>query len=572
MKKILFFTLLFVGLSWAVAHAQSLNLQSYFPAPFAAYDRLRLTPLDNTDGNTPQLGQACVGLEGTIVVVDASPELRICLDTPTGPEWTTIPSVWTLNGNNLYPTETEAPTSNDDIQVGIGTDTPATKLHVVHGSGAAVVRLEGGDDSGVTLWEAGATPSEKGSLTFNGSDDLILQSRSGKIDLNAAAGGSASHHLTLDTTGYVGINTITPTALLEVAAPASLSGSYLAISESDTAADNGSILEIDDDGDVYINKPGAGSTTDSKLEIMGDDDASAIGFLDRTNNFDFWYNGDGGAGAGGSIAHFVHTGDAAVGQLIFEDSGGDNLLRLTNTGLLHVMERLTVGKIQPDKPHIDDRTIPHNAVEVHIHEKNALGGDVIMLLSDQGTDTGVNGGTFDFIEADTVGLFMPSANLWGNYSASQRGGLMVTGISTGQDSEDPAGLELTGLIGIPNPGSIPAVEIDGTKLNASGGLVKMDGGDVVLGINYSTNNTNDEDGIVFLANGQVGVGFDYPDKPDAGVDMHIKNSIELEPLVTFPFACTATVTGALYADTDHSLCFCNGSDWVPLNNLVGPCD
>jgi len=571
MKKILLFSILILGLSAAAAQAQSLDLKSYFPAPYGAYDRLKLIPQDHTEAQW-DINADCSGLggTGTIIVVDNDPEIRICSDDGSGgAKWTALPGVWTQNTNYIFPTDTD-----DEIRVGIGTNSPETKLHVKSNSDT-VVTIEGAGgagDIGVKFYEdtGAATPPERASLKFDSNSDLILKNETTN-NVKLETGGAG--FLTLTDSGYVGINDDTPNAVLEVAGS---SGGYLAVSTDDTDSNNGNILDIESDGDVFINMgSGATRSDESQLQIGGPNN-STIAF--ETANNDIEYNG-----GDDNTARFVHTG-AATGSLEFKNNDV-KLAEITNTGMLNVARKLSIGRINDpynggaDIKHDMTGEIVHDAVEFHIHEKynRNPGGtgnpedDVIMVLSDNGTSTGVNDDDFEFIESNTIGVLMPVEDLWKADRNSSDGGLMVLGISDGSGT-DPAGLNLVGLVGQDdNPADVTAVEIDGNKIDGSGDLVKMEDDDIVLGINYTSNTTGSEDGTVFLANGTVGVGFDDGEKPNSDVALHVRNTLKIEPRNNPPFSCDSEPRkGILYYDADdHTLCLCNGSSWVGIYDPTG---
>jgi len=568
MKKIFYFTLMLSWLLCAVGHAQTLDLQSYFPAPYGAYDRLRLVPQDHTTGEF-DIDTDCLdtAAPGVIVVVDAAPEIRICSGDDTSAVWTELPGVWTQTGSDIYPTD-----SSDDIKVGIGTDTPSSKLHV-ESTTDTVVTIQGAANSGVELWESGTPDIQQGSLTFDSNSDLILRSNIGKAHLKTSGGS-----LTVDTSGWVGINQENPNAVLEIV-PSGSPPSYLRISSA--AAQDGDIFDILSDRRTFINVPSgdaARTAGNSGMLLISWDEGggnySRIGFLHSGNDVE--YNG-----GSDNIARFVHKGGA--GDELWFRGNGNNLAKLSNAGMLHISEKLSVGKVNASPPDICYRKncglypIMHDQVELHLHEKSGT-GDVVALMSDGGTNTGVNDGNFAFIEGDTIGAFMPVKDLWGSGAATTNGGLMITGIHNGGGTR-PNGLSLIGLLGLANPGDIPAVEIDGTKISG-GALVNMSGSDVVLGINYSSNTTDPDppansswgDGTVFLADGRVGIGFDYGEKPDVGVDLHVRDTLRIHPRSSQPFACGDAYKGALfYYSTSHTLCFCNGTLWTSVGGGTGIC-
>jgi hypothetical protein len=126
MKKLFFlFSILTFTLPRTTA-AETLTFTTYYPAPFGAYDRLRLVPRDPS-------GMVCNAASlGTIFIDNVTNTLKIC-SNPSGPDYQLLNGVWIQDGDNIFPYNTA---TNPDIKVGIGTANPdyatfpAFKLHL----------------------------------------------------------------------------------------------------------------------------------------------------------------------------------------------------------------------------------------------------------------------------------------------------------------------------------------------------------------------------------------------------------------------------------------------------------
>jgi len=553
MKRILILTLTLVVGSTLFAHAQSLQLQTYYPAPFGAYDRLRLVPQDDNPSGTCPIGSLYVyeGVSGT------ESTLYFCTVDEASPgdgKWVRIPGVWSQNNNYIFPSDTDpADSDNPNLLVGIGTQTPSEKLHIVGDS--AKIRIEGTNEAGMQLYQGGGY---RGYLGADSNGDFLLlnpqDAASGK-KLFLMAGAAPS--LTLDPNGLVGVNNVSPGALLEIGG-ASATTPYFSVSSSDANA--GDIFEILGDNDnrsIFVNTPRSDAATrgvPGQLVIKGGTDNGYVGFGRDGQDYDMYYNG----GSDGA-AHFVHTGGNATDELVFDwesKTSANPPAKLTNNGDLFLDRKLSIGRMG-----LVPITI-HDAVEFHVHEKDPS-EDMVMLLSDAGTGTGVNDGDFPYITGDTIGALMPYKDLAGNGANVVTGGLMVAGFSNGAGA-DPAGLNLMGVLGTGTPDRVPAVEVDGVKL-ASGNLTYLNGVDVVLGINYASDPDNNDDGVVILANGNVGIGFDPVDaKPTA--KLHVKSTMKIQERDNAPDTCDVSHRGTLYVDSSNALCFCDGSQW---RNVAG---
>jgi len=113
MKKIFFLPLFLLSfcLTQQSLYAESITLTTYYPAPFGAYDRLRLVPRAPLDGEG-----ACN--PGTFYVDNITNQMQFCQSDRT---WGSVTGVWVKRDDNIYPADTNA---NPNLRVGIGTTNP----------------------------------------------------------------------------------------------------------------------------------------------------------------------------------------------------------------------------------------------------------------------------------------------------------------------------------------------------------------------------------------------------------------------------------------------------------------
>ena len=128
MRKLLLtaFILLTSALS---AHAETLTVNTYYPAPFGSYDRLRLVP------RTP--APPCD--EGVMYYDDVDKEAKICKDDGFGTLIWMKSGVWTQNNIDASNADVYLTDPVRDINVGIGTITPANRLQVTDVNDTALI-------------------------------------------------------------------------------------------------------------------------------------------------------------------------------------------------------------------------------------------------------------------------------------------------------------------------------------------------------------------------------------------------------------------------------------------------
>jgi len=244
MKKISSF-ILFLLIATA-ASAQTVQLTTYYPAPFGVFDRILFEPRD-------PLGTPCA--IGTIFVEDVTvPDnwgrIWYCdenhVAAPTVGVYRLGINAWTLSNDltSLYVRDYD----NTSLQVGIGTSAPDSIFHILNDTDPSIhiesdtdawIELEADTNDGIgendnpyilltqdggttssvigLVGNAGSNPS--GGLYINTLADALLI---GTITSNAVhLGTSATTRVTITSDGKVGIgtNTVPAAATVEIASP-----------------------------------------------------------------------------------------------------------------------------------------------------------------------------------------------------------------------------------------------------------------------------------------------------------------------------------------------------------------
>jgi len=272
MKKIFFLSLFLLSfcLTQQSLYAESITLTTYYPAPFGAYDRLRLVPRAPLDGEG-----ACD--PGTIYVDTLSNQMQFCRDdgfnTNTG-TWEGLGGVWTKSGNFIYPSDTS---SNPDLMVGIGTTGPAPGFRLdVRGKGSFTELTAGayglvnvaGPGDGLQYAAMDLSSTTPG-------DTWGLQYRQDTGNLAVGYFPTSQYPIQFTRTGNVGIGTTSPAQKLEIVGNLQLtkdSGSGIRLLSPNAAADE-KLWEI--------------STGLDSLALVAWDDARTVG----TNAFHIIRNG-----------------------------------------------------------------------------------------------------------------------------------------------------------------------------------------------------------------------------------------------------------------------------------------
>lgn len=111
------FCFLFLFSAYPLFAQEQITVTTYYPAPYAVYQELRLFPNDIMNP-----GDACTN-EGELRFHDTNSELMACRDGAVGLEWLGSVGLWGVSGNNIY----NANTGN----VVIGAAGPSILLDVV---------------------------------------------------------------------------------------------------------------------------------------------------------------------------------------------------------------------------------------------------------------------------------------------------------------------------------------------------------------------------------------------------------------------------------------------------------
>lgn len=255
------------------------------------------------------------------------------LGTPGLPNWLKLKSTldnaqWSTNDTNIF---------YNSGNVGIGINTPASKLHI-YGKGTlgAGSRLVFGDDYHATNSDVNVMLGESGWDNGQDSDQLQLHGKSGQLFTVNGAGGTANFDtsMTISSIGNVGINTANPAAQLHVdldngsfythnfaLGTGSQSGSALigAWQGKDAAPQvrfekttSANFIDIGlDTNDNFIIQP-----NDEQLFTFRSEGWMNLGY--DTTGFRFFS----GSKTGGNIFNRLHTTSAQTGLWVSNDSAG----------------------------------------------------------------------------------------------------------------------------------------------------------------------------------------------------------------------------------------------------------
>ena len=219
MKKMLFILMITTAIIAFIqdptyAQTQTLELTTYYPAPFGAYDRIKLVP--RAAGS--ELPEPCDS--GTVYVSDDG-NLNYCepsaAGSPTG-AWGPAAGEWerSADDNNIYPINTD---TNPNIRIGVGTSTPTQQLHIVSDNSDAGILIQA-ENNNATILIQGQTGSSGSEFAITSEQNTTNIGTVTDTPLNLITGDPGTGggpRLTVTDQGQVGIGTTNPARDLEIA-------------------------------------------------------------------------------------------------------------------------------------------------------------------------------------------------------------------------------------------------------------------------------------------------------------------------------------------------------------------
>lgn len=284
----LFLVLIFFPES-CFSQTNQVSLTTYYPAPFGAYDRIRLVPRDD-------LGSDCTGFQGGIYVPRNGSFANNLLYCDSSSKWGPITGVFVFKSqaapfNSEIPgiaVDQYVPAKSYDITaeapyLGIGTNDPKRPLHVSVFSpnvvnAVALDNINHANNNGVSISFRGTAMDAGGfggSIPFNefGKISLIKEyafqtTFISRLTFSVSDGTTMWNTLNLhsDFGGQVGIGKTAPDARLDILA--STSGKpYLTMDSDNNTANAGDIFIVTSTGNVGIGIKNPGTY---KLRVEGD--------------------------------------------------------------------------------------------------------------------------------------------------------------------------------------------------------------------------------------------------------------------------------------------------------------
>lgn len=244
MKRI-FLAILAALLTASPSYAESLTLTTYYPAPFGAYDRLRLVP------RSPLTGSCDIGT----MYVESPDIFNFCVDGGGGiGEWQPL-SVWTQSNDNIYPTDS----TNPNLYVGIGTTNPDYPLSVyssveipfqVRSSNTAMAAITVRNSSSAKEWALLTVGSTAG--PWGGTGNFAIDESNGGARLVIVPGGN------------VGIGQTAPSRKLNIKS----AGPQLMLEQSNSTAGDSGWEFFADTSIGYLSFTRMGSLQGEKVRIL----------------------------------------------------------------------------------------------------------------------------------------------------------------------------------------------------------------------------------------------------------------------------------------------------------------
>ncbi len=269
------FGILLILITVAVpASAENLTLTTYYPAPFGAYDRIRLVPRGTLAG-------PC---DPGLLYVDSATDVPLyCKDIAGTGTWIHIPGAWEQNGDLIYPADTAG---NPNLKIGIGTTTPTDTLHVSASGKDAVLKVMRAGGSDFTITSGGAES------VVGTADATPLKWQTNGVSRLAILGS-----------GEIGINTDTPTTGLDV-------NTNLQVTGNATVNGNHTVVGI-----IRIN----GQSGNAEFQLTNDSGVLYTFFIDAADGNVLKIKSN----LGTTMATFRPNGDMVVHGKIFIDQGGN---------------------------------------------------------------------------------------------------------------------------------------------------------------------------------------------------------------------------------------------------------
>lgn len=191
----------FFFLSASLVYGGSLTLTTYYPAPFGAYDQLRLVPRDALTGTSCPIGTLYVN-------ADNNNQLYYCSADDADGEWKAFSfgGIWTQTGDDIYLTDTTTPTAKR-VGIGTGAATPIEfKLTIADDGGILAEGTYGSGSSlptitGVGGWSAFIWHPRKAAFHVGYRGDHA-DTEVGEYSVMLGAGGQATGQKSTAVGGY----------------------------------------------------------------------------------------------------------------------------------------------------------------------------------------------------------------------------------------------------------------------------------------------------------------------------------------------------------------------------------
>ncbi len=189
MKKIFYSLTFILTLSFAItAQAEQLQLTTYYPAPYGAYDKLLLVP------RTPLSGSCQTGTLYMEDIGNGDGEIRLC-DKGI---WAPISGHWKQENDDIFLVDTA---TNPDLFVGIGTTNPGARLSVQgYGNSATTASLNMTNSDGNSILYARddrnvgiGTTNPSANLDINNNGDLTGDPLGSNLWFRLSGGSTIDH-------------------------------------------------------------------------------------------------------------------------------------------------------------------------------------------------------------------------------------------------------------------------------------------------------------------------------------------------------------------------------------------